>query len=178
MPPRKPKPKRSLKNKTNPWDIPPVPAKGDDDINITYASIGRALSKWEEFEEQLSYAFAIFCGGADESTEPAQRAYGSVIAFRGRSDIIRSAAEAYFHLNPNEELLKEFNAIMVRAERLAARRNEIAHGIVKGMPLTGEPKFPGWGLRPSEYASNKNVPLWKSEIFYYPPKIHLYFSGN
>jgi hypothetical protein len=66
MPPRKPKPKRSLKNKTNPWDIPPVPAKGDDDINITYASIGRALSKWEEFEEQLSYAFAIFCGGADD----------------------------------------------------------------------------------------------------------------
>jgi hypothetical protein len=66
---------------------------------------------------------------------------------------------------------------MVRAERLAARRNEIAHGIVKGMPLTGEPKFPGWGLRPSEYASNKNVPYGSPRFFITRPK-YIYTSAE
>jgi|SRR6266404_6847433 len=37
----------------NLWDIPPWPERGDPDINILFAAVGRAPTYWETIEEEL-----------------------------------------------------------------------------------------------------------------------------
>ena len=58
------------------------------------------------------------------------RAYGSVIAFRGRSEMVKAAASAYFHENPNRLSQKRLSDLLNLAGRYSARRNEIAHGLL------------------------------------------------
>ena len=44
----------------NPWDAPPLPNHGDDDMECTFAGVGRVLSQWESVEIELSVLFALF----------------------------------------------------------------------------------------------------------------------
>jgi hypothetical protein len=48
----------------NPWDIPPPPQVGDASEDITFASVGRALTRWEEFELMLASLFSTLVGTA------------------------------------------------------------------------------------------------------------------
>jgi hypothetical protein len=141
----------------SPWDIPPPPAIGDASEDITFASIGRALTRWEEFEVMLASLFSTLVG-TDDNTAPAIRAYGSVITFRGRADLIRAAAEVHFMLFPNEALQKTFNSFVNQLTNHAcARRNEIAHGIVRPFVSVIDGKTTRtFCLFPPYYAANKN----------------------
>ena len=47
--PRSKKPPPTPKQ-SRPWDIPPLPAKGDAKSEITLAAVGLALSQWEYLE--------------------------------------------------------------------------------------------------------------------------------
>jgi hypothetical protein len=141
----------------SPWDVPPHAEVGDASEDITFASVGRALTKWEEFEVMFASLFATLVG-TDGNTAPAIRAYGSVIAFRGRADLVRNAAEVHFMLFPDERLEKRFSAFINQlTKHAAARRNEIAHGIVKpyASMVDGKPTRT-FALFPPYYAANKN----------------------
>jgi hypothetical protein len=141
----------------SPWDIPPPAEIGDISEDILFASIGRALTAWEEFEVMLASLFANLVG-TDDNTAPAIRAYGSVIAFRGRAELVRNAAEVHFTLHPNKLLEKTFSAFIGRLTNNASpRRNEIAHGIVKPFTsiIDGKPTKT-FCLFPPYYAANKN----------------------
>lgn len=117
---------------SNPWDIPPMPEKGDEDINTTYASVGRALSAWERFESHLAFMFIKFLNlNPRGDVAPAIRAFGVISSYRNRIDLIRTASQAFMHsTQPPEGLEEQLSTLLNMGDRYAPRRNEIAHGIV------------------------------------------------
>lgn len=150
-----------------PWDQIPRPPKGDVTADITYTAVGRALSSWEYFESEFSKLFIRFLG-LNSDNLPAIRAYGSVLAFQGRMAMVERAAEAFFFAKPSNELKAAVGNIIEQARGYSARRNEIAHGVVRKIedpgplikgPFGGTMRLPvlwGFGVVPSEYATNKN----------------------
>jgi hypothetical protein len=92
----------------NPWDIPAPPARGDRKADSIFTAIGRGLTSWEIVEHDLAEMFAIFTGspiGLDAlANNPAMRAYGTIVSFRGRTDLPTAAANAYFQENRNPAL--------------------------------------------------------------------------
>jgi hypothetical protein len=139
------------------WDIPPPPQFGDDSEDITFTSVGRALSRWEEFEAVFASLFAALVGTEDNNAA-ALRAYGSIITFRGRAGMVRAAAEIHFAMFPDLDLEKKFRAFVNElTNHASARRNEIAHGVVRVSPLVGPDGLKQYFfLYPPRYASNKN----------------------
>lgn len=141
---------------TNPWDAPPLPATGDVDLAKLYQSVGEALSQWEHLEGHLAMIFAILVGSLD-MTEPAVMAYGTVVSFNGRSDMIRAAMTGFLVRKPDARLEEELREIMKLAKNFSARRNEIAHGIVSPYVPPGANLVSGAVLFPAFYASNKRI---------------------
>lgn len=156
----------------NPWDVREF-EEAEKDPNTIYLSVGKALSAWERVEQQLSYLFAYFCvgTGSGEESFPAKRAFGSVVTFRGRTDMLHAAAEAYFIPFPNHEMNRRFFDLLNLARKFSPRRNEIAHGYVtsvylqmdesqniRKMNLADSLRAMRWLLCPPEYATNKNTP--------------------
>ena len=150
------------------WDSPPRPDEGDAGEEAVWAAVGRALSKWEDLEHRLSMIFGILVA-PDADALPAQRAYGSVLTFRGRKEMIDAAAGAVFFSKPDPDLAKALLSLMKEIGNFAARRNEVAHGSVAtyfgpvgtkgGMPpaLLRRPDKATFVLRPPEYATNKTA---------------------
>jgi len=137
----------------NIWDVPLRPLSGDASEGITFTSVGRALTRWEEFELAFATLFSALVGTNDNNAA-AIRAYGSVITFRGRADMVRAAAEVHFQLYPDPEIEKKFDAFVNElTNRACARRNEIAHGVVRAEHRGLERHF---YLNPPYYAANKN----------------------
>lgn len=143
-----------------PWDRRPWPAIGDSELDITYAAVGRCLSSWERFEGILSLLFSAFVVNMER--DGARRAYSAVRTFEGRIEMLKAASEAYFHESPNDGWLTSFKTIFKTSKEFAARRNDIAHGVVQYFNLSSETEFriPGGGfaLFPS-YANFKDRSL-------------------
>jgi len=137
----------------NPWDYPPWPERGDDDINTIFAAVGRAMTYWETVEEELANTFSILVGNraAYPATEPAIRAYGTVISSIARTKMLSAAATAYFANDPDSPLAEEIRSIISHANGWAARRNDIAHGRVGRIQSR-----PGYLLFPSLYNTKKH----------------------
>lgn len=120
---------------TTPLAKPALPEVGDWSEAKLYESVGRALTKWEAFEIELSTLFASLLGPSLDLT-PAQRAYGSVISFQGRLSMVKAAAEAFFINYPKEDsaqlpgLVASYKLVIDRANALSGFRNRIAHGMV------------------------------------------------
>lgn len=117
----------------NSWDTSPLPEKGDENIEATYASVGYALSAWESLEERLAFLYVKFLNVKDgASFAAAMRAYGTISTFRGRKEMVEAAMHAFFHEEKtpieDQEPIIEFIKLM---DKHVLRRNEIAHGIVK-----------------------------------------------
>jgi hypothetical protein len=170
MPPDKThKPKKARPPPTpklpKPWDAPPPPQSGDAAEEITFTAVGRAISAWEGLEAALALVFAGFM--ASGNSFPAERAYGAVLTFRGRAEMIEAAAQAYFFERPDADLEKELNGCLEAAKGFSPRRNEIAHGVVRELSILGTPiVIPGqiffrpsisngFAVLPSQYATNK-----------------------
>lgn len=126
---------------------------GDADATTIYASVGHALSMWEWMESTLAHIFGALCQAQSDS---AVRAYGSLMAFSGRRDML---AAAYRVFPWREEAGGDkFEKFLEEVSRFAARRNEIAHGVVV---LSGTvSKSSGYYLFPAFYNSVKRKP-WK-----------------
>ena len=136
----------------NPWDVPPLPEKGDETNSATFEAVGRATSDWEYLEAYLGLIFGIFVGSLTTTDAP-MRAYGSVVAFAGRCGMIKAAAEVFFLDHPHAALEADFYTLEKNAGSFAARRNEIAHGIVQPYFVGGTDV--GSALIPSYHATNK-----------------------
>ena len=148
-PPTPPQPK--------PWDVPTPPKKGDATKEEVFVAIGGALSAWESLEGWLVTIFAELVAPNDFPLA-ARRAYGSILTFRGRKEMIEAAAKAVFFAFPNDTLQERLKSFLNEAQNFAARRNEIAHGIVKEYwPKMLPTRFPTkeFALGPPEYATNK-----------------------
>jgi hypothetical protein len=158
---RKPTPPPTPKQ-LKPWDPPPFPAKGDQDVRNTYEWIGRALTEWESFEANFGAIFGILVGDPN-IISPAMRAYGSVLTFRGRVDMTTAAAKAFFTQHPNQASYF-FETIKEEAIGYAMRRNEIAHGIVQLYYPRGK-KADGTVLGPSRFATSKQKLTWETGQF-------------
>ena len=81
------------------------------------------------------------------------RAYGSVVAFRGRLSMVVAASEPHFLTFPYPSLQKRFDALILAAAGFSGRRNEIAHGIVQIYIRDAE--HDGYAVIPSYFATNK-----------------------
>jgi hypothetical protein len=145
------------------WDVPPTPLRGDAHEDATTLAVGRALTSWEFYEEQLAEIFAN-ADMAEPEIEPAVRAYGSVVTARGRADMLEAAGEAYFFKKPNVSAQADFENLLRNYRGFAGRRNDIAHGRVAQNAGTGFYLYPGL------YNTNK-YPLRR------PPK-YLYTSAE
>src|SRR5260370_25399637 len=115
----------------HPWDVPPLPTKGDDDIEDTYAGVGRVLSQWETAELELSRIYGLLLNRPDDIE--AIRLYGDPKIFEERAKGLAAAAEQYFRWNPHQEAEAELSELMLLARQFSARRNELAHSIVMRM---------------------------------------------
>jgi hypothetical protein len=105
----------------------PFPLLGNIYEETLFASLGRALNKWEYVEFGLSLAYCLFAG--DASFKKMQE-YGRGNIFRERLSILERAADAWFVRNCHQEIEGEFQQIVSTARWMADRRNEIAHGLV------------------------------------------------
>jgi hypothetical protein len=158
-----PTPKR-----VNPWDVRARANQGDTLPSATFEAVGRALSSWESFEEMFSYIFSTLVGTAPHDIR-ALRAYGSILTFKGRAEMISAACEAFFFENPQAELEAEINAIVKAAVNFSSRRNEIAHGKLHALYVPGDvigtpeigmirpSKLWGFSIIPPSYATNKRT---------------------
>ena len=115
----------------NPWDVQAPAGHGDQQEETLYAAVGRALSRWEELEEDLADLFAGFVGAKQrvhDSNNPACRAYGSIPNFSTRADMLNAAADAFFANIDRPALKANYKEVIKQCRGFAARRNEIAHG--------------------------------------------------
>lgn len=141
------------RSEPNPWNRPPIPVIGDETPDEIYTAVGWALSGWEMLEMGLVGLFDTLIGIALDS-HASHRAYGAVTIWNIRRDMLRAAAEAYFLEFPNKPLASAVEEEIKFADRYAARRNDIAHGIVLAYDeVYGSPSplggFRGWLLFPA-----------------------------
>ena len=118
-----------------PWDFIEPSALGDLDKNATYAGVGRVLSEWGKIEVGLSYLYAILSGRPREGA--AIREYGSKSIFSQRADDLCRIGRSYFVSNPDQKAEAEFDKLLRAARHFSARRNDVAHGIVRHLKLHG-----------------------------------------
>jgi len=121
---------------SNPWDVPPKPSHAPDHRDELYAAVGKALSSWELIERALAEIFSLFVGAPVMGymlDEPAIRAYGSVISFNGRAEMLAAAAVGYFYKKktPLPEIEKRVLGLLNECRNFSGRRNDIAHGRVE-----------------------------------------------
>ena len=159
----------------NPWDVAKVAAEGDQSEEVTFAAVGRALTKWELLEQKLAWIFRVcVTDDAGNMGLAASRAFGASIAHQGRAAMLSAAAEAFFggameiakaRANPDEverlvKLKADFKEMLKLAGKYAPRRNEIAHGYVREWSVPRKGIDNGYRLFPSEYATNKHEILY------------------
>jgi hypothetical protein len=135
----------------HPWDVPPLPTKGDDDIEFTYAGVGRVLSQWETAELELSRIYGLLLNRPDDIE--AIRLYGDPKIFEERAKGLAAAAEQYFRWNPHQDTEAELSELMLLARQFSARRNEVAHSIVR--PIGNDDGPQRFCALPPQYEAKK-----------------------
>jgi hypothetical protein len=156
------------------WAPKPIPATGEDSAEVLFTAVGAALSEWEQLEAILALLFGVFLG-EDGVSLAAQRAYGSVIAFSGRLDLLRGAASGYFEKHPDDTHEPAFEKLANDAKRASARRNEIAHGQVGLYPRwVRASETTGYLLMPGSYSVTKNDARWEPKYGYMAATVHEY----
>jgi hypothetical protein len=147
----------------DPWELPPLPKRGDSSERVTYAAMGRALTMWEHLESNLSYLFSVMTA-LDPWKMTAIRKYGDRGgAFSARFKGLQIAAEKYFTRYPSQNDESGFEALSERVEGFSMRRNDIAHSVLRpfhflthpGGTLLHAPKHYRWCLLPPYFKANK-----------------------
>jgi hypothetical protein len=166
----------------NPWDRPPLPARGDLNPNETYAGVGRVLSQWEAVEIQLGYLYTIAAGKPGEWETLLE--YGRGSAFVGRFRILEDKVAELFRKRPDQDVEAQFGAFRDEAKGWASRRHDVAHGIVRSHEwahwwLLGEPAPPseGFFLLPSHYKGSAYGPTALPFYTYTSASMHVLESA-
>jgi hypothetical protein len=112
----------------NPWDVRPLASTGDKDASALYLQIGRALSNWEISESAAAQLFDALVA-AQPSNGAAFSAFIAVTSSSARTKLLGAACDkALDHKWGAYTLTME---IVSKIQKFGARRNEIAHGIVR-----------------------------------------------
>ncbi|MGI4827432.1 MAG: hypothetical protein ACRYFU_04465 [Janthinobacterium lividum] len=133
----------------------PFPDKGDDEKNNVCLAVGQALSAWELFESSCTCSIFAMIMAPGNYSHAARRAYGTIVSFKGRAEMLGEVAEIYF-ASEGEKYKEGLATAMKLAGRAAAVRNNIAHGLA--MPFSTVKSYEqkqGWVLIPSWYSTNK-----------------------
>lgn len=159
-----------------PWDPRPVNPLGDSNQNVIFNAVGEALTEWEQLENACAQLFAVLVSANQKRAylAPAIRAYGMVSGAGIRQQMLVSAAESYFSRRKGmaQKQEAELNGLMKEYSKFAARRNEIAHGLVQRVFLTKR------GVRPAA------IGIYLTPSFYNPKKFkneqlsYLYTSSD
>jgi hypothetical protein len=160
----------------NPWDIPPIPRKGDENEDATYAAVGRFLTQWECVEYELGYLYTCFVGCREDIDVFREYGGGDGKIFRDRVTKLKAAADAYFRSHPCQNHEGEFDELMKRCEGFSAGRNDIAHGIVQHVwfAMERDPDTPGgwkpvgreYRLEPPHYDARRHSQYYDPEYGY------------
>jgi hypothetical protein len=172
-----------------PWDIRPKAVTGSADSNAVYRAVGMALTSWEFIETALADIFSVVVGEAAIGfipRTPASMAYGTIVGFGGRADMLDAAARGFFRLSDKEkrnadfaqatnQIQGQFEVLLKEARAFAARRNDIAHGQVNSdkhgsylyPPFYSTKKFP---MTDSDFATIHDVAAY----CYTADDIHFY----
>jgi hypothetical protein len=105
-----------------PWDRPPLPTQADADAEELYASVGCALSRWEDIEGELSHWFALFIGKMWQH-EAYDQYYEQGKTGRQRITTLQKAGEAYFVKQPSQEAEAKFSTVIHATREFANRRH-------------------------------------------------------
>jgi hypothetical protein len=92
--------------KSNPWDVLPREPYGDETEDALYLAVGKALTAWEELDNEQGSLFAVIVLSQDSA---ANAAYGSVASGPGRGSMVIAAADQIFG-NFDPVLLKEITS--------------------------------------------------------------------
>lgn len=114
----------------NPWDRPPIPPRGDYHEDITYTSVGRFITQWENIEIELSHLYAIFVGKYFKP-EAYDEYYDRSKTLNQRLRTLEEVAQNYFIKHPDQVNEYDFAALVEKVKGFSERRHEIAHGIVR-----------------------------------------------
>lgn len=115
----------------------------DPDINRLFAAVGHCLTTWESLESELSHLYSIFIGKPRQID--ALQAYGrDSRIFESRMQSLEMAADDFFVRKPDQSIEGEFTSLLARCRVLAKARHQIAHGIVRAVPVYDEPDKDGW----------------------------------
>ena len=133
--------------------------EGDAISDPLFNAVGRALSNWQNIENQLANLFTLFVG-ADISAEApgsAVGAYGAIVGFKNRLSMVDAASDAYFRARPTGEGRKQWKDLRNLLSAFSQRRNDIAHGAVeRELDARPEVAVRGFFLFPGLYGSKKN----------------------
>jgi hypothetical protein len=114
----------------DPWEIPPIPDRGDVSAKDTHVARSRALDAWESLEVALSMLDMLFA-----RTLGIRAKYGSGQIFVKRLDILEKGANDYFIKYPNQDKEAAFGVLVCQLRRYSQRRHDIAHGIVQPLGI-------------------------------------------
>lgn len=138
------------------WDRPPLPAQGDANPKDTYVGVGCVLSQWERVELQIGYVYTGLVGKHGEWE--ALREFGEGATTRSRLCRLKQAASQLFIAKPHQWREGDFDRFCKEAEAAAARRHDVAHGVVRShewanwwVSSEASPPQRGFFLLPSHY---------------------------
>jgi hypothetical protein len=165
----------------NLWDVPkPTLQNGEHDDKLLFEEIGRALTEWSKVEALCAELFATLLSSRLKKSlfGPPIRAWGAVIGFGARCEMLREAGEAYFHRRKKKraELEGRFKALIQECFGFAARRNDIAHGEVVRVETTkrGKTIHKGYLLLPP-FHNPKKYGLDEMTAYAYASSQIIYF---
>jgi hypothetical protein len=119
-----------------PWDVPPLPTKGDAHDYMTYRGVGRVSSEWQGVELELLRLFATFMRTRDLAA--AASVYRSSQGFRGRFEMLTRAADNYFAGLHDERLEAHFHELATQVLGLSERRDDVVHGMLARLDRVAE----------------------------------------
>ena len=144
------------------WSHGKPPDAGDENDDMVYLAVAKALSAWERFEGSLS-DFYLFLTSRSFADDDAKRDFGSLKNPTEKFKVLDGAFEAFAKHHQLEEVdAKRFNRLLRHFKKAAFMRNDIAHGVVTG--ATAQDVHRGHFLVPAPHDSEKNAPRppdWK-----------------
>ncbi len=108
-----------------------VPSQLDSDWNVTFHSVGVALSQWESLESRLALLFS-YLSGCPHSADAIIKYGRKGRIFTERMRVLTEAAVQYFQRHPDQANQGDCDAVCKRVKELSHRRHQIAHGVVGG----------------------------------------------
>ena len=110
----------------------PATIVGDYDIGCTYAALGEALSRWQDFELAFATLYARL-RGYPSWLEKVRHFGASNPSFQDKIDTIKTAAQNFFAEYGNTDVEADFHALCSDAMAQSIRQNRIAQGLVRNI---------------------------------------------